>query len=59
MKQAKKRLLPPQSTYDNDINGLWDEKVNDFLNGRLETIDDMIASFKKDVGHHFPEIQVD
>ncbi|PWU67428.1 ABC transporter substrate-binding protein [Gracilibacillus dipsosauri] len=49
----------PQSTYDNDINGLWDEKVNDFLNGRLETIDDMIASFKKDVGHHFPEIQVD
>lgn len=49
----------PQTKYDNDINSLWDEKVNDFLNGRLKTKEAMIESFKTEVGHHFPEIEVD
>jgi len=49
----------PKTKYDNDINGLWGDKVNDFLNGRLETKEEMLQSFKRDVGHHFPEIDVD
>ncbi|MDQ0226123.1 ABC transporter substrate-binding protein [Metabacillus niabensis] len=48
----------PQSKYDNDINKLWTEKVNDFLNGRLKTKEDMLESFKTEVGHNFPEIEV-
>lgn len=48
----------PQTKYDNDINKLWSEKVNDFLNGRLKTKEEMIESFKKEVGHNFPEIDV-
>ncbi|PTM60071.1 extracellular solute-binding protein [Desmospora activa] len=49
----------PQTPYDNDINALWSEKVNDYLNGRLKTKEDMIQTFKTEVGRHFPEIQVD
>ncbi|WP_130858901.1 ABC transporter substrate-binding protein [Gracilibacillus phocaeensis] len=49
----------PQTPYDNDIGALWDEKVNDYLNGRLESKEDMIQSFKTEVGHHFPEIEVE
>lgn len=48
----------PQTKYDNDINKLWSEKVNDFLNGRLKTKEEMLESFKTEVGHNFPEIDV-
>ncbi|GAB2537329.1 ABC transporter substrate-binding protein [Gracilibacillus alcaliphilus] len=49
----------PQTPYDNDINSIWDEKVNDYLNGRLQTKEDMIQAFKTEVGNYFPEIEVD
>lgn len=49
----------PQTKYDNDINGLWSDKVNNYLNGRYKTKEEMLESFKKEVGHNFPEIDVD
>ncbi|GIN70544.1 sugar-binding protein [Bacillus sp. J14TS2] len=49
----------PQTKYDNDFNGIWSDKVNNYLNGRYKTKDEMIESFKTEVGHNFPEIDVD
>lgn len=56
---GEKAPSAPQTPYDNDINALWSEKVNDYLNGRFKTKEDMIQTFKTEVGRHFPEIQVD
>ncbi|GGE49367.1 ABC transporter substrate-binding protein [Pullulanibacillus camelliae] len=46
----------PQTKYDNDINSIWNSKMNDYLNGRIKTKAKMLKEFRTEVGHDFPEI---
>ncbi|GGH76208.1 multiple sugar transport system substrate-binding protein [Pullulanibacillus pueri] len=48
----------PQTKYDNDINSIWTNKLNEYLNGGFKTKAQMLKSFKTEVGHDFPEIDV-
>ena len=46
----------PQTKYDNDINSIWSNKLAQYLNGGFKTKEQMIKSFRTEVGNNFPEI---
>lgn len=48
----------PRTEYDNDMNTIWNSKLNDYLNGNVKTKEQMIKNFKTEVGRLFPEIEV-
>ena len=55
---GEKAPSTPRTTYDNDINTIWSNKMNDYLNGNIKSKAAMIKAFKTEVSHDFPEIKV-
>jgi ABC-type glycerol-3-phosphate transport system substrate-binding protein len=48
-----------RSKYDGDIDAIFSKDVQLFMKGDIKSKDEVIARFKKDVKHDFPELNVE